>query len=310
MSDRVLLDAADAYPEVAKVRAALAVRDWPAVRELVDAAGAAGRSMLLRYGADGDDLEEFLRAVVAGDPEDTAAVAMLGMHLIGVGWAVRTGYRAEHVSRAQFAAFHGWLRKAEVVLLDGVARRPGDPALWVARLTSARGLELGQAESGRRYGKLAALDPHHLPGQVQFLQQLCPKWGGTWERLHEWTREAMLAAEPGSLQAYLVVDGHWERWLDLGDGGTAYLRSVRGQIEEAAERSVLHPDFRRDYGWVSVVSGFAMAFCLLRDRERAAAMFRMLGDLGTELPWAYLHHDVAATIRARRAWALRDEGKR
>jgi hypothetical protein len=304
----VRLDPAAAYPAVTAVRAALTAGDWGGVRRVLDAAMPVGRSMLIRFGSDGDDLEDHLRSVIADDPADTAAVAMLGSHLINIGWNIRSGARAPHVSEKQFAGFHDWLRRAEIVLLDGVARRPDDPALWVARLTSARGLELGLAEIRRRYDKLAAIDPHHLPGQSQYLQRLCPKWGGSYELLHAWCREAMLAAPPGAMQAGLVVDAHIEHWLEEGAAGPSYLRSkaVRAEIYEAANRSVWHPEFRRDYGWVQVASSFAMVFGVLDDLPSAARMFGLLGDLGTQLPWVYLDENPAAAIRARRRKARAD----
>ncbi|MEU4239405.1 hypothetical protein [Actinoplanes sp. NPDC026619] len=309
MSDTVLLDAASAYPEVNNVLAALRGRDWSAVRAVLDAAPPVGRSILIRAAADEAGLEEFLRYVLSADPDDTAAAAMLGMHLIDIGWKIRSGARAQHVSGDQFVAFHDWLRRAEVVLLEGVARRPDDPALWVARLTSARGLELGLAETRRRYRKLAAIDPHHLPGQNQYLQRLCPKWSGSWELLHAWCREEMLAAPPGAVQGALVVDGHIEHWLELDSGADlTYLRNrpVRQEIDEAAQRSVLHPDFRHDYGWVQAASSFAMAYSVLGDRTAAASMFTLLGDLGTDLPWCYVGDGNAASqIRIHRQRSLR-----
>lgn len=283
MSDVVLLDLAAAHPEAAVVRDALAARDWTAARAAVDAAPPVLRSMLIEDGAERDDIEEFLREVIAADPADTAAVAMLGSHLIGLGG-------------------HDWLREAEIVLLDGVARNPADPALWVARLTSARGLALDLAEVDRRYAMLAAIDPHHLPGQNAYLQRLCPKWGGDWDLLHGWCRAAMLAAPPGAVQAGLVVDGHLEHWL--GDGRSRiYLsrKPVRIEIYEAARRSIWHPGFRKVPGWVGLASSFAMAFSLLDDRPAAARVFDLLGDLSAKWPWTYLGGpDPAATIVEQR----------
>jgi len=289
MSDRVLLDLAAAHPEATVVRDALAARDWAAVRAAVDAASPVLRSMLIADAADREDLEEFLRDVIAADPADTAAVAMLGAHLIGLGWKVRGGARAKHLSQQQVDEFHDWLRKAEIALLDGVARNPADPALWVARLTSARGLSMSMAEINRRYQKLVAIDPHHLPGQNAYLQRLCPKWGGSWELLHGWCREAMLAAPSGTVQASLVVDGHLEHWFDDGRNRSYLLRKpVRIEIYEAARRSIWHPDFRKDPGWVGLAGGFAMAFSLLDDRPSAARVFDVLGDLCSRWPWVYL----------------------
>ena len=307
MSDRVLLDLAAAHPEAAVVGDALAARDWGAARAAVDAAPPVLRSMLIDDGAERDDLEEFLREVISADPADTAAVAMLGAHLIKVGWRIRGGARARHVSERQLTEFHDWLRKAEMVLLDGVARNPADPALWVARLTSARGLAMNLAEINRRYDKLAAIDPHHLPGQNAYLQRLCPKWGGDWELLHGWCRSAMLAAPPGAVQARLVVDGHLEHWLDAGRV-RSYLRgkAVRIEIYEAARRSVWHPDFRQDPGWVGLASSLAMTFSLMDDRPSAARVFDLLGDLSSTWPWLYFGGtDPAAEIAEQRKIAYK-----
>ena len=309
-ADAVLLDPAAAYPEVTALRAGLAARDWTAVRAVLDAApGPVARTRLLSIGADTDvknteGLEAFLRYTANSDPRDSAAAAMLAFHLIDIGWEVRSGYRAQHVSAAQFATFHGWLRLAEAVLMEAIARHPDDPALWVARLTSARGLQLGLAETRRRYDKLAAIDPHHLPGQIQFLQRLCPKWSGSWELLHPWCREAMLAAPPGAPQGGLVADGHIEHWMEIGGGGTgkAYLSGpqVRAELYEAAERSVWHPAFEKTHGWTYAANYFAMAFSLLDDQPAARRTFELLGNLGTELPWQYLSENVESVIRERR----------
>ena len=301
----VVFDAAVA--ELAPLRSALARRDWTAARALLDGAEPDMRTYLIHAGGEERGVEDLLRYVLAGDPDDGAAAAMLGACLITAGWAVRTSARAEHVSREQFATFHDILRRAEQVLIEAAARNPHDPAVWVQRLISARGLELGLSEVRRRYDRLAAVDPHHLPGQVQMLQSLCPKWSGTWEQAHAFARECMLAAPPGSPQGVVAVDGHLEKWLDLGGGeaGRRYLAAdpVRGQVYEAAHRSVWHPAFRRRPGWVSTMSTFAMVFSLIGDEPAAGSLFAALGNLASEHPWNYLG-DAAEQIRTRRARAL------
>jgi hypothetical protein len=305
-TDVVLLDPASAYPQLTQLIATLASRDWTAARKVLDELPPVGRSLVMRPAAASDGLEDFLREVVAGDPADSAAAAMLATHLIDVGWQIRSTARAPDVSARQFVQFHDWLRRAEVVLVDAIARTPDDPALWTARLTSGRGLSLGLAEAERRYGRLAAIDPQHLPGQRQYLQQLCPKWGGSWAKLHGWSREMMLAAPAGAHTAVLVVEAHLEHWATLPEGEVRYLRSepVRRELHEAAERSLWHADFRRDFGWVEVASHFAMVFALLGDQRAAASAFTVLGELGTELPWSYLGGDPSHQLRQKRRWAL------
>jgi hypothetical protein len=302
-----VLDPAVAYPKIAELRSVLDARNWSAARQLLDAAEPIERDYLIRSASEGAGRAELLRGVLAADPADSAAGAMLGQHLIAAAWEIRTGARAQHVSKDQFARFHDGLRQAEMVLIDAAARTPADPAVWSARLTTARGLELGQSEARRRYDRLAEVSPHHLPGQIQLLQQFCPKWSGSWEKVHAFAREAAAAAPPGALNAVLIPEVHIEHWLDLDDAAArrAYVMSdaVRGEVYEAARRSVWHPEFRRTHGWVLVMNTFAAYFAMVDDMPAAGSLFTALGDLATESPWHYLG-DPATIIAKFRARAL------
>ncbi|MEV6597926.1 hypothetical protein AB0M36_13760 [Actinoplanes sp. NPDC051346] len=302
----VVLDPAAAHPELTTLRDALARRDWWGCRAVLDGATPGARSGLLHWAAE-EEIGDFAQAVWEADARDNTAAALLGLRLIHTGWEIRSAARAQYVSRDQFERFHDYLRRAEAVLIDATARQPRDPALWVARLLTARGLSVGQAETRRRYDRLAAADPHHLPGQLQYLQSLCPKWGGSWERLHSWARESMLAAPPGALQGRLVAEAHVEHMIGLEQTDpAAYLTdaTVREELYEAAHRSVWHPDFRREPGWVGAASTFAMVFAVGRDHAASAPLFAMLGDLAAEHPWRYLEDDVVSTIKRYRRAAL------
>jgi hypothetical protein len=315
-TDDVILDPAAAHPELGMLRTALRGHDWAACRAVLDAASPGGRSALLNHASDERGVDEFLRYVLQTRPEDSAAAALLALNLVDIGWEVRGSGWAADVPADRFALFHDRLRQAEAVLIDAAARCPADPALWVARLVTARGLRLGQAETRRRYDRLAATDPHHLTGQWQFLQSLCPKWGGAWPALHAWAWEAMAAAPPGAVQGTLVADAHLEQWMAIAgsdlDAAAAYLASepVRGALHRAAQHSVWHPQFRAEHGWVQAASSFAMAFSLMGDRPAAAATFARLGPLAHRWPWEYLGDDVAATIRGYRNQSLVAGGAR
>jgi hypothetical protein len=282
------LDPAAAYPKLATLRTALRAGDWAACQALLDVAEPVERTELIRSAADVDGIEPLLRRVIAEDADDSTAAALLGVHLVDVGWKIRSSYRARHVSRKQFEAFHRKLREAEQVLYPASARRPDDPALWVIRLTVARGLELGHAEARRRYDKLAEIDPQHLPGQLQLLQQLCPKWGGSWEAVWDFVGEVAGSAPPGAHNHMLVAEAHFETATDNDRGSPRHHLSapaVQAVIKEAANRSVWHPGFRRSHGWVRVLNTFAAVFSLGGDLRSSKSMFRMLGDRGCEYPW-------------------------
>ncbi|RSM53873.1 hypothetical protein DMB66_38340 [Actinoplanes sp. ATCC 53533] len=303
-------DAADAYPELRRLRAALAALDWAGARAIVDsAAEPAGRTLLIRAAGDREGLEPFLRSVLARDPDDAVAGSLLGGHLVQVGWKIRTSAQAQYVSAEQFRGFHEHLRRAEQVLIEAAARNPAEASIWCQRLISARGLQLGLSEVRRRYDRLAAYDPHHLPAQHQLLQSLCPKWSGTWEQMHTFAHECMLAAPKGAPNAVLVVTGHLERWLDDDSRGYLATPFARNEIYEAAARSVWDPNFRHGPGWVAVRNTFAMAFSVLGDHAAAAAQFAALGRFGTEDPWHYLG-EPAAEFTKRRALAYAKGGAR
>lgn len=308
-----VLDPAAAYPRITGLRDALDAGDWPACREVLGAADPSERTFLTMIAFDEPGLEDFLRGVLGGDPGDGAAAALLGQHLIGAAWRIRTTAPAAQVRGERLTAFTDGLGAAERVLLDAAARSPRDPAIWTARLITARGLELGRSEARRRYRRLAAIDPHHLPGQWQLLQQLCPKSGGDWALAHAFAHEVAGAAPPGSVNPVLVAEVHLEHWLEEHGRSTAagrrYLAAapVREELHEAARRSVWHADFRREHGWVRVMSTFAMAFALLDDDRSAASLFTELGDLSSDRPWDYLG-DPGSVIIKYRSRALRSGG--
>jgi hypothetical protein len=298
-----VLDPAAAYPTIAALHAALDAKDWPAARELLDAAEPVERTLLLRACAGRDGVEGFLGEVVAADPADGAAAVLLASRLMTLGWAGRASWRS---GRKTAAALRERLVEAERLLVTAAARTPKDPAVWTARLTAARGLGLGQAEARRRWDRLAEIDPHHLPGQDELVQQLTPRWGGEWPQAHAFARVAADAAPLGAHHAVLIAQVHLEQALAEG-GGTAsgarrHLASapVLAEVSEAAARSVQHPDFRRSPGWVQVLSTFAMTFCLAGELRTAKAIFETLDGLGAEYPWHYLGDNAAGVIRSYR----------
>lgn len=315
-TDDVVLDPQAAHPEFGHLRAALTAQDWRACRAVLDTASLSGRSWLLGCAAEERGIEGLLEYVLQTDPNDSTAAALLGLNLIDIGWAARGTALAMHVGAGEFEIFHDWLRRAETVLIDAAARCPWDPALWTARLMTARGLQLGLAESRRRYARLAAADAQHLPGQLQFLQRLCPKWGGTREAMHTWAWETMQSAPPGAPQGVLVAQAHIEHWLELAQqdltAGRTYLagQPVRDVLYQAAHHSIWHPEFRRDPGWVTAASTFAMVFALMEDPAAATPTFAMLGGLASRSPWKYLGDDPAEQVRQYRRKFLVSEKAR
>jgi hypothetical protein len=196
------------------------------------------------------------------------------------------------VSAEQFATFHSGLRDAERILIDVTAREPWNVSAWSCRLPIAMGLQLGTSEARRRYARLAMTDPHHHPSQTALLQQLCPKWGGSWAEAEAFAQECARSAPPGGLHGSLPAVVHLERWSDAGNRKerAAYLGrpEVLDELDAAARASVLHPSFRPCAGENAVHGLFAMCYSLAGAHDRAAPHFRRLDGPVSTWPWQYV----------------------
>jgi hypothetical protein len=287
-----------AFPEVVALRNAAQACDWwtleagfgrltdPAVH--LTALQGAGRVIDRR----------FIEEVAAGNPTSALAATLLARRLVEDGWNFRTGGWGRDVAPEQWREFHAHLRRAEQILIEVTARHPGYTSAWIERLHTARGLSLGQAEARRRFEAIMKLAPRFYPAQHTLIQQLCPKWSGSYEAMHGFAVECAKSSPPGSVNGAVVAEAHIEHWLVLGrDGGAraaiAYLKhpDVQRELVWAAGHSVLNPAFRPAAGWVGAHSSFAMAFSLAENYPVAAAHFNALyagGNLADESPWHYL----------------------
>ncbi|MGW1881096.1 hypothetical protein [Streptomyces sp. NPDC001970] len=294
-------------PALAPLRTAAVAGDWDAVSRFFAALGHEDeRAFAASVVADVPGSETFLEQVVADRPGDPLARCLLADRYIIVGWSIRTAARAKAVSRKQFSQFHRWLRKAEQLLIDVCAEYPDYGLAWYLRLITVRGLELGHSEARRRYNRLAEHHPHHYPAQSQLLQLLCPKWSGTWEEAFAFARECAAAAPPGTHSATLLAEAHLEMWLELSPGADArHLAqpSVRDELAAAAAQSVLHPQFRPGFHWISAHGFFAATLSLGRHHAQAAQHFRVLGNRAGKHPWDYLG-DPAVTFKEHRKTSL------
>ena len=289
-------DQAAAFPELVELRASVRAADWTAIELFF--AGLADIDMTafaVNVVAQVEGAEEFL----AGLPPTPLARRLHAARRIARAWEIRTGYLARHVSREQFDGMHEQLRIAEPILIQLTAEDPADAVAWSLRLTTALGLSMGQSESRRRYDRLARIAPHCYVAQCRLLQQVCPKWGGSFEALHAFGQECM-AAPAGSLSPTIAAEAHLEHYFALeGAEKSRYLLKVTVQHEiiAAAEKSVLHPDFRGGYHWPRAHGVYALLFATMGQYERAAVHFKALGDVASEYPWQSASGDPAAYFR-------------
>lgn len=294
-------DQAAAFPELVELRESVRAADWTAIE-------------LFFAGLSDTDMTAFAVTVVgqvagaeeflAGLPPTPLARRLHAARRVARAWEIRTGYRARHVSHEQFDGMHEQLRIAEPILIQLTAEDPADAVAWSLRLTVACGLELGQSEARRRYDRLSRYAPHCYAAQTRLAQQLCPKWGGSFEALHAFGRECLESAPPGSLSPTIAAEAHLEHYFEVQE--RQYLRNVAVQKEivAAAEKSVLDPDFVGGYHWPRAHGVYALLFSLTGQLDRAAAHFAALGDARSEYPWESASGDPATYFRKLRDQAL------
>ena len=281
----VRVELADAYPELGQVRDAVSRADWQALTSYFDD---------LPPGADAGEAVTVAARVASGflqqmhfqDPASPLARVLFAARLIESGWQRRGNRLARQVSPTAFAAFHDFLEQAED-LLAGIGSVPTlDAAVWELRMVTARGLQMGHQEAWARYQAARAVIANPLGVQIQMAQQLCPKWGGTFEQLHWFTAQCVREAPEGALQGALVAEGFLEHFLEL-DNSRAFLRrpDVKQAIDDAARRSVLHSDCRIGRRWVWAHSCFAMAYRMMWRGRDARPHFAALQDRSGRWPW-------------------------
>lgn len=292
------------YPAVNAADDALRRGDWPGVRAAFATAGSAyERHQIVALARSMTGCENLLTVVCSHDPSDLLARTMLASRQIGLAWEARGSGRASTVGQQQFERFFALLEEAERSLIEVCAREPGLAAAWAVRLVTSRGLELGGSETRRRCQRLAAVSPHDLLAQELLLQDLLPKWGGSWEQATRFAWECANQAPPGSPNPALVVILHVERWVDSDQDVRAVFAdpSIRRDVWQAGEQSVMNPAFAGVPGWEYALSTFALGYSLAEDWPRAKACFARLGPYAHESGWDYFNQpgEVFAQYRAK-----------
>nr|BFD94258.1 hypothetical protein KitaXyl93_56180 [Kitasatospora sp. Xyl93] len=277
--------------------------DWAALRPALAAAEGEDLTFLAGTISHVPRVEQWTSRALADTPEDTLLLLLSGARHVAWAWEARTGARAKDVTEERWKVFHERLEVAEEQLLEVAEREPSWHAPWRFLQTSARGASLGPDVATCRFEAAVRRAPGNAGSHWDRLQQLSAKWGGSHEEMHAFARSVMLAAPEGSRLGELVAVAHLEHWLALPDGeDRAYLTSpaVVGGLQEAAFRSVLHPDFKPVRGWQDSFNAFAMAFSLADQPKTARLLFDALDGFVTEAPWNYLAGGPVKAFRSHR----------
>jgi hypothetical protein len=288
----------------ARLRVELAARNWRAASELFAAIDHPDdRAFYYLQAGQVDGVQDWISEWVAAEPHSNVPVLVAAQRYIAWAWEARSALLAEHVGPEQFHLFSQRLRVAEDLLRMAEDLDNDDPAPWAFLVTTARGLQLGQDEARRRFGEAVVRYRWHQVAHLQLLQQLCPKWGGSLEAVHDLAQRTISHMPDGCGLGVLAAHAHMEHRMQLDTDGSDYLRqsTVVADLNAAADRSVRHPEYRRQPGWPLIHNMFAWTFSRAGDWRAAAEQFNVIGDLATEWPWEYGKDALTGFASARRA---------
>lgn len=176
------------------------------------------------------------------------------------------------------------LRLAEDCLDEVLDRDPKCAEAWHQKIILGRARQLPMEERWRRFNKLIELDPHHLFGHEQMLENLMPKWSGSTEAMFDFAR-TRAAACPATHIPVLVAQAHLEhRWSEENEGDYLRRKDIAGEIYAAAHASFWHDDYPVSLLTPVLWNQFAYALTRGRYFREACHIYDSIGD-----DWVRLH---------------------
>ncbi|MFJ7195588.1 MULTISPECIES: hypothetical protein [unclassified Streptomyces] len=262
--------------------------DWAAVKAALVPFDLGRDHQVLGEFADVDGLQDWIGRAVEEDEEHRATALLIsGTRYIRWGWDARTDERAANVSQEQWRVFHERLRIAEEQLLEAAELRPEWVTPWRQLLTSGRGMSLGSAVNGVRLDAALRREPLDQEIHVEWLSQLQPRWGGEPGQALAFARDAFARAPQGHRIGCVIAMAHIEEWVESERENSLVTPGVQAELRNAADHSILHPDYVRRPGWQQDFNMFAMALSLAGERHTVRRVFQALDGAYTRWPWVY-----------------------
>ncbi|MYW62967.1 hypothetical protein GTY65_02575 [Streptomyces sp. SID8379] len=277
------------------------VGDWDAVKDALAPFDLGRDHLVLGELAELDGVEEWIGRAVERDKEHRATALLIsGARHIKWGWDARTSARAVDVSREQWKIFHERLHIAEEQLFEAAELRPDWGTPWRQLLTSGRGMSLGADINETRFDAALRRDPLDLDVHVEWVSQLQPRWGGEPGQAVTFAREAAARAPEGHRLGCVIAMAHIEDWVESERHDCLHTPAIQAELRDAAQRSILHPDYERRPGWQADFNMFAMALALASESTAARRVFHELDGAYTSWPWKYMSNPEKAYARFRR----------
>ncbi|MEU7904980.1 hypothetical protein [Actinoplanes sp. NPDC049118] len=281
------------------LHAALEKRDWETAREILSAADREHFMYYVEVASDVKGLEEWITEPIRAEPGSTLPLLLRGARAVSWAWEARGSGTADTVGQDAWKVWFQRLKLAENCLDEVVDRDPGNAEAWHYLITLARARQLPIDEHWRRFNKLIEIDPSHLFGHEQMLNNLMPKWSGSNEAMFDFAR-TRAAACPGTHVPVLIAKAHIEyHWKN---GREEYLErdEVADEINAAAYESVWHDDYETSLLTPVLWNDFAYTLTYGRYFKQAWHLYESIeDDWVRQWPWGGVKWFLKAREHAR-----------
>ncbi|GLW32533.1 hypothetical protein [Actinoplanes regularis] len=286
-------------PGARQLLRALRERDWPTARDILTAADPEHFMFYMWCVSGADGLQEWIPDVIRAEPDSTLPLLARGAHAISWAWEARGSGTSSTVGEDQWKVWFQRLKLAENCLDEVIDRDPKCAEAWHYLIVLGRARQLPMEERWRRFNRLIEIDPTHLLGHQQMLENVMAKWSGSTEAMFDFAR-TRAAACPGTNIPLLVAQAHREQ--RRVEGSDKYLRraDVAGEIYAAAHNSFWHADYQRSLMTPMVWNQFAHALTVGRYFREACGVYDLIGDDWiNSTPWRTTERFVTMRDRAR-----------
>jgi len=290
----VPVDISAGDPNAARLVDAIGSEDLAALRKAFEAAQSPEeRERLTVVTTEVPGHPDVFEAWVQEEPERALAWLARGAYGVSEAWEVRGAGYGETVEEEAWEVFHDRLLGAEDDLMRAADLDPQDPVPWTHLVTSGRGLQVPKEELWLRFEEARRRRPWLPEAHMALLQGICEKWSGSHEEALAFARETSRDAPAGAPVHAVLPMAHLEVWLSKGSDDEADAKrysadaDVREEIQEAARRSVLAPEFVADGVSMYALNVFACGLYTFGDEPGAAALAQRIGQRRAEFPWVY-----------------------
>ncbi|MFJ1709611.1 hypothetical protein [Kitasatospora sp. NPDC088346] len=200
------------------------------------------------------------------------------------------------------------LNKAARLCLEASQAFPADPMPWVSLLTLARLYGNGHPDTRTWWQEIRARDPYSREAHHQLLRHISARWHGSHGRMYDFARDTATAAPLGSPLAALTQAAHVEHYRERlrTEGKNALGLSfhwVNGMtlysLNTTFDKWIMHRDAVEYAQDVTDLNLLAHGLVFARLTEKAAIVFRHLGNRATRTPWSYCGDPQTLFIRWR-----------